>query len=103
MEKINVTIELEVELKEKVEEIAGKIGITVADWCALAITQQLNMQETMEDLLFHAGHMGFNLEEIDFETITNQLFSSFSEEGFTDDDSIGIIVPEFSAKKDDRE
>lgn len=100
MKKTNVTIEIEAELKEKAEEIAGKMGISVADWCALAITQQLNMQESLEDLLLHAGHIGFNLEEIDFESITNQLFSSISEVETTSDDSIEIIVPEFFKKKD---
>lgn len=98
MTKINVTIELEEELKEKVEVIARNMGISVADWCALAISQQLNMQESLEDLLLHVGHLGFNLEEIDMESISNQFFSSLDE--VETEDSLKIIVPEFPKKKD---
>ncbi|RXT07280.1 hypothetical protein [Ammoniphilus sp. CFH 90114] len=106
MEKTSLTIELDVELLKRVEEIAEEAGVSTAEWCAYAITQQFTMQESMEDLLVQVENLGLNVEKLDFETITQQLFSSvidldpLVEVINENDDAPKIILPNSATKKD---
>lgn len=100
MEKKSVTIELDSALLTKLTEIADQMGISAAEWCAFAVTQQLTMQESMKDLLLQAEGFGLNIETLDFDTITQQLFSSpvIDIDTFVEDS--GIILPDNLKKKD---
>ncbi|WP_134699534.1 hypothetical protein [Ammoniphilus sp. YIM 78166] len=100
MEKRSVTIELDSLLLTKLTEIAAQMGISVAEWCAFAVTQQLTMQESMKDLLLQAESFGLNIETLDFDTITQQLFSSpaIDLDGIVEES--GIILPDNLKRKD---
>lgn len=79
MEKVSLTIEIEAELQQKIEEIAEQMGVSAAEWCAFAISQQIMMQEQMENLFDQVGQIGIDLGQLDFESITNQLFNQVIE------------------------
>ena len=101
--KMNVTMELDLQFKEELEELAAEMGITIAEWCALAVAQQVTMQKSMEDLLLQSEQMGISLEEMDLEMMTNQLFSALLDiDDETELDSRNqtpkIILPDFVAK-----
>lgn len=100
MDKKSVTIELDSEILAKLTEITGQMGVTVADWCAIAVTQQLTMQQSMNDLLVQAESFGLNIETMDFETIAQQLFSSpvIDFEAIVEEPE--IILPDQPKKKD---
>ena len=103
MDKMNVTMQLDVNLKEVLEELANEMGITVDEWCALAVSQQVTMQKSMEGLLLQSEQMGFSLQEVDFETAANQLFSALldmddEQEWEESNRTPKIISPDFVAK-----
>ena len=103
MNKMNVTIELDLQFKDELEQLASQMGITVSEWCALAVAQQVTMQKSMEDILLQSEQMGISLEEMDLEMMTNHLFSALLD---MDDESeweesnqtSKIILPDFVAK-----
>ncbi|RKD25028.1 hypothetical protein BEP19_04160 [Ammoniphilus oxalaticus] len=98
MSTMKVTIELNKQSKFELEALALEMGITIEEWCSLAIEHHISMQKSIEEL---SGQMGFALQNLDLELMTNQLFSFFEEDDqlVLDDGepADNMIIPSFKA------
>lgn len=104
MNKRKLVIELDDKLREEVATYALEMGMSVAEWCEAAIERQIMAQKSLEEL---SGQMGFSLQEMDMELMTDQLFSFFDDESVWDwkeiEKASNLILPEAKATIKDNE
>jgi hypothetical protein len=67
----SVNIEIEDEMKEHIETLAEQMGVSVAEWCAFAVSQQLMVNEAMNTMFSDIEQLFLQPEQINLESFKN--------------------------------